>query len=292
MGFEDNIIKILNEEFKNRTSEDSKYTELQFSKDLGIGKDAMHTYLKGKRIPNADSLVRIAKGLNVSIDYLCGLSNIKKIEPSEDDKAITRASELTGLSIDSLNVMHQRKEINNLYKNYADHISDTDLEIAWYANKEKFDLSFLSEGQFRMLSDLIVSKKFKKIMDSLSRYFFFTEQDYKDSDFNLYVSQFDEESMSYGKKKASFEINYSIVNDILAKQIIDILESEKQSYQQERILEKQDLKQYIKELDENTENELDSMFKEHIEEYEEYEKYRKEQEYRNTLSSSDEEIEE
>lgn len=116
MNFEDNIRKLLEQEYKKRIElNNGKYTELQFAKDLGLGKDSMHTYLTGKRVPNADSLVRIANGLNVSVDYLLGLSNKKSIEPTEDEKAIARVSELTGLCVENLNKLTKNGEHINMY---------------------------------------------------------------------------------------------------------------------------------------------------------------------------------
>ena len=119
MDFEDNIVKLLNDEFAKRIYLNGKYTEVQFAKDIGINKDSMHAYLNKKRVPNADSLVKISKGLNISVDYLLGLTNIKNIEPVDDEKAIARVSELSGLKKETINYLiscnYESKEIINEY---------------------------------------------------------------------------------------------------------------------------------------------------------------------------------
>ena len=69
---------------------------------MGINKDTMHCYLTGTRIPNAESLLKISNALDVSVDYLLGISKTKHLEPTEDDKAILKVGELTGLEIETI----------------------------------------------------------------------------------------------------------------------------------------------------------------------------------------------
>ena len=40
----------------------------------GIGRNAIYKYEEGARIPKLDTAVKIAKEMNVSLDYLTGLS--------------------------------------------------------------------------------------------------------------------------------------------------------------------------------------------------------------------------
>lgn len=118
MDFKDNIRKLLEEEFQKRIkTNNGKYTEFQFSKDMGINKDTMHCYLTGTRIPNAESLLKISNALDVSVDYLLGISKTKHLEPTEDEKAILKVSELTGLNVETLEWFKVAYEDSNNYLN-------------------------------------------------------------------------------------------------------------------------------------------------------------------------------
>ena len=53
-------------------------TQTKLASKAGITKSAMSCYIRRKRIPRGDILVSIARALDVSIDYLVGISNVKK----------------------------------------------------------------------------------------------------------------------------------------------------------------------------------------------------------------------
>lgn len=62
--------------------EDSDFTQAQIAQLLNIGQRTYCDYEKGKiRIP-VDSLILLAKLYNVSMDYICAVSDIKKEFPS------------------------------------------------------------------------------------------------------------------------------------------------------------------------------------------------------------------
>lgn len=60
---------------KLRTS--LKMTQSDFATSIGSSQNALSGYENGDRIPSYEILLSIAKTYNVSIDWLCGLSNIK-----------------------------------------------------------------------------------------------------------------------------------------------------------------------------------------------------------------------
>lgn len=67
----------LNNIFAERLKESLKMTETALSKATGITETSISLYLKGERTPSVQALIRISKTLNVSIDYLLGLSEGK-----------------------------------------------------------------------------------------------------------------------------------------------------------------------------------------------------------------------
>ena len=59
-------------------------TQTKLASKAGITKSAMSWYIRRKRIPRGDILVSIARALDVSIDYLVGISNVKKRQTNAD----------------------------------------------------------------------------------------------------------------------------------------------------------------------------------------------------------------
>ena len=59
-------------------------TQSKLASKAGITKSAMSCYIRRKRIPRGDILVSIARALDVSIDYLVGISNVKKRQTNAD----------------------------------------------------------------------------------------------------------------------------------------------------------------------------------------------------------------
>ncbi len=51
---------------------------------LSLSQSTISAYEIGERTPDLNTLIRIAKFFNVSIDYLAGLSNIKQIIQTSD----------------------------------------------------------------------------------------------------------------------------------------------------------------------------------------------------------------
>lgn len=72
----------INEEYENWVicSNNGKKSQRAFAEYLGLAnKWTIQRYLSGSQMPQTDDLVLIAKRLDVSIDYLCGLTNIRAI---------------------------------------------------------------------------------------------------------------------------------------------------------------------------------------------------------------------
>ena len=85
-----------------RELEPKGISQREFARSIEVDEVNFNKYLNGTKTPRIDTLVKIAKGLDCSLDYLLGLSKAKYVEPTEDDKAILKVSELTGLNVETL----------------------------------------------------------------------------------------------------------------------------------------------------------------------------------------------
>lgn len=64
--------------------EENSLTQLELSKQTGIGNVTLSQYEKGTRNPDKDTIIKIAEYFDVTTDYLLGKSNVRK------PKGITR----------------------------------------------------------------------------------------------------------------------------------------------------------------------------------------------------------
>ena len=77
-----------------RLLEEKELTQRQASKDLHIAATTLNGYIKGNREPDYGTLIRIAKYFNVSIDYLLGVSNVRR---SIEEPLDVREGDLVGI---------------------------------------------------------------------------------------------------------------------------------------------------------------------------------------------------
>lgn len=67
--------------FQTRLKEllDEKHlSQVDFAKKINVQKSTINGYILGYRSPSIETLILMAKELNVSIDFLIGLSNVRK----------------------------------------------------------------------------------------------------------------------------------------------------------------------------------------------------------------------
>lgn len=73
------MIELDDQAFKTRLKEElenSKLTVKQLAEKIGVSPEMVTQYYTTKKLPKLDTFVRICKALNVSADYLLGLSDI------------------------------------------------------------------------------------------------------------------------------------------------------------------------------------------------------------------------
>lgn len=74
----------------------------EFAEFLGISRQTVGFYWNGDRVPDAITLIKIAKKCEVSADWLLGLSNEKEMNGD-----LAQAARYTGLPAKSIEILHQ-----------------------------------------------------------------------------------------------------------------------------------------------------------------------------------------
>lgn len=59
-------------------------TQAKLASKAGVTKQAISCYIRSKRMPRGDILVSIARALDISVDYLVGISSVKKRQTNAD----------------------------------------------------------------------------------------------------------------------------------------------------------------------------------------------------------------
>lgn len=67
-----------------------KMSQTELSSATGLSTTQLSRYRNDKRLPDVTSLVRIARGLNVTTDFLLGLSPIMELALDERSKILLR----------------------------------------------------------------------------------------------------------------------------------------------------------------------------------------------------------
>ena len=76
MSLGDTMQNKLKELRKNR-----KYTQIYVQMQTGIEQALLSKFENGERVPPTETLFRLAEFYNVSMDYICGVSDIRKPFP-------------------------------------------------------------------------------------------------------------------------------------------------------------------------------------------------------------------
>ncbi|MDD4406721.1 MAG: helix-turn-helix transcriptional regulator [Bacilli bacterium] len=172
---------VLIETIGDITSEDKKYkyifakrlTELMEEKRMtpkilslesGIKDNTISKYRNGKSEPNLTLLIKLAKALNVSSDYLAGLSEYKGSQIEDYD-----ISKKTGLSYEAIEVL---KEYNLKYHNYIPTINFLlEQEMLPLALEKISTIKDTSGNRYKEFEEMLKAKSYIPIIDTIHQYF-------------------------------------------------------------------------------------------------------------------------
>lgn len=83
-------------------------TQKELAKRIGVTDNTISYFCNGKRTPNIEQIISISKVMNISADYILGLS-----ETATSDKDLQYICDYTGLSDESVKFLHHCKEHND-----------------------------------------------------------------------------------------------------------------------------------------------------------------------------------
>ena len=150
---------------------------------LGVPDNTISYFCSGKRVPNAEQIIKISEFLNVSSDYLLGLNKYPTT-----DKDISFISEYTGLTKESIDYFHAAALMAELADlDFADD-SDFDDEIK---DEIKAGAKDYSNGHLNIINWIISNGFFEEIatilllLDGNTKHFFKeAEKSKQDRSFN------------------------------------------------------------------------------------------------------------
>lgn len=146
-----------------------KMSQSDFSESIGLKQQTYSAYEKGINKPPIDILINIAEKYNVSIDWLCGFSNLKKKEIRLDTYAdvlhlLFELGFLDGVDLDT-NFAKWNKSENNFDADYSNlmmiYINDTTINNALQEWKKMFDLfksDIIDEEVYRLWMEKTLTK--------------------------------------------------------------------------------------------------------------------------------------
>lgn len=169
---------------------DKKQKEL--ANAIGVTDNTISYFCGGKRTPNLQQIIAIAKELNVSTDYLLGVSGTPSVD--EDIQVACKTTGLTENAVDAIKKFGESRDVLNHILKESDYLEDILIDIdklAWEESTRKaaevsanaridrgpamrredirdFTIKVLVEGKAEERRDVIeyrILKKFKKLLD-------------------------------------------------------------------------------------------------------------------------------
>lgn len=106
MKTQDELKKIFSARIKEAAAKKGFKTQAELVEPLELSATIINYYYKGKAIPDANTLVKLSDGLEVSADYLLGLSEALSL-----DEKINAAEQITGLSAESVEMLSTLRKL-------------------------------------------------------------------------------------------------------------------------------------------------------------------------------------
>lgn len=128
----------------NKLLEEEDISQELFATRIGGSAAVVSKYRSGRGIPKSSALVRMSKVLNVSTDYLLGLSELKS--RNDEEKVVYK---VTGLSDDAIKVLKEHK-----LEAVLPPLNSPRLAAINYLIEQDLETDSLAGDKLRLLSDI------------------------------------------------------------------------------------------------------------------------------------------
>lgn len=139
----------------NELLEEKQIPQDEFAKKVGIASGTLSNYCCGKVLIKSEFLPKIAKALNVSTDYLLGVSEVKKYSYNELNKRFG----LNDNAIEVLEISFPKESINEIFDRQRDSVNYLFEEIKNYKDIKK-ELNKLEKSNDKNSQLKIATKKY------------------------------------------------------------------------------------------------------------------------------------
>lgn len=139
----------------NELLEEKQIPQDEFAKKVGIASGTLSNYCSGKVLIKSEFLPKIAKALNVSTDYLLGVSEVKKYSYNELNKRFG----LNDNAIEVLETSFPKESINEIFDRQRDSVNYLFEEIKNYKDIKK-ELNKLEKSNDKNSQLKIATKKY------------------------------------------------------------------------------------------------------------------------------------
>lgn len=181
----------------------TKTTQPMLAEAIGVSRQAIGQWKDGNTLPDIMALSKIADYFNVSADYLLGRTEIVNTDP---DKQINVACEYTGLSENTVNVLHDRltkpcgeKQLASM----AFKVKDGEKE--YYRNFYIYDKKLS-----KCINDFLKKEDGIELLMLIDQYIFLNKADIKDNSESLdYALQFEIIDRLKRWQKTKYHIDFS-----------------------------------------------------------------------------------
>ncbi|MBQ6873866.1 MAG: helix-turn-helix transcriptional regulator [Clostridia bacterium] len=197
----------------NETLAIREIKQKELAKALGVTDNTVSYFCSGKRTPNLAQLIEISKFLNVSIEYLLGLTNTSAKTDTEEGKIIRTVCDYIGLSEETVKYLHEFVEANSKH------------------NRNIFDFDFMNFLVMYGFMDSVIlqAPKYKKLLkNSVST---LREIDKKAEDNNPEVL-LEEHFKTYYSLKQDERVQYYDMLESFRDTLNEYVKDEKTSYEE------------------------------------------------------------
>ena len=197
--------------------EERDMNQNQLAKATKLQRQTISNYTNGQSVPDGNNLIKISKALNVSVDYILGLSDVESI-----DSSIKGAVQCTGLDDDAIN------HLINLEKNQKEMASDIIRSSFFTMFIDSFSETFVYLREAEKQADIV-----------LETYDDSTSLSELESKASIYTELCSAKRVLLGSKYGVVEAAIRILNDILdLDNNIEVIENKRRSFNSKALMDR------------------------------------------------------